>query len=83
MDDKRWAKGVELEMHGPGKYRVVSSTREAAECLLYRWPVEGGPAHLLARIACLAVLEGEMPPDHAREAFIAAAEESGIHVRKK
>lgn len=64
--------------------RVVTSTHEAAECLLYRWPEDlRGPAHLAARYACIAVLEGAKQPDHARKAFIKAAEESGIHVRKK
>lgn len=82
MDDKRWSKGVELEIHGPGKYRNVLSTREAAELLLMNWPVEGGEAHLLARRACLAVLEGEEQPEVARQAFIKAAEEAGIFIRK-
>jgi len=81
MDPKRWTKTVTVFTGKPGKMRVIASTVEAAEFLLERWPVEPGPNHLLARVACLAVLEGEYPPEHARAAFIAAADEAGILVR--
>ncbi|MBD9375469.1 DUF982 domain-containing protein [Rhizobium sp. ARZ01] len=83
MDPKRWDKGVELELGKTGNYRVVITTSEAAEILLNRWPAEAGQAHLHARIACVAVLNGHASPDHARDAFIRAAEEAGIFIRSK
>lgn len=81
MDPKRWNAPVTVFTGKPGKMRVVASTVEAAEFLLERWPVEPGPLHMRARVACLEVLEGKMPPDHARAAFVAAAHEAGILVK--
>ena len=81
MDPKRWRKPVTIELGKTGRMRAVSSTQEAAELLLMRWPQKGGIHHLLARIACLAVLEGEMPPRHARAAFIKACEEAEIFIQ--
>jgi hypothetical protein len=71
-----WTKPVRVET--AGRFRVISSTRAAAQWLLYHWPTEGGPEHRAARAACIAVLKNEQPPDHARQAFIAAAKEAGI-----
>jgi hypothetical protein len=62
------------------RIRNVTSTREAAELLLTRWPVDGGQKHLAARKACLAVLQGQREAIEARKAFAAAAEEAGILV---
>ncbi len=81
MDAKLWNKPVEVELGRIGHFRAITSTREAAECLLTRWPESAGPAHAAARRACLAVLEGKAEPEVARQAFIDAAEESGIFVR--
>lgn len=81
MDPKRWTKTVTVETAKVGKHRVIASTEEAARFLLEQWPVQPEPRHLLARVACIAVLGGEMPPDHARDAFVAAAEEAGILVK--
>ena len=79
-----WDKAVELELHGAGKYRIVKSTEEAAESLLYRWPgVKTGPAWIRAQKACLEALEGRMAGRHVRTAFIAAAAEAKISVRGK
>lgn len=83
MDMKLWDKPVEIELGRIGHCRVVTSTREAAECLMTRWPEAGGPAQAAARRACLEVLEGNAPPEVARQAFIDAAEEAGIFVRSK
>lgn len=83
MDVKFWNKPVEIELGRIGHYRAVTNTREAAECLMTRWPESGGPAHAAARRACLEVLEGKIPPDVARQAFIEAAEESGLFIRGK
>jgi hypothetical protein len=71
-----WTKPVRVET--AGRFRVISSTRAAGQWLLYHWPTEGGPEHRAARVACIAVLKNEQPPDHARQAFIAPAKEAGI-----
>ena len=57
---------------------IVTNTRQAAELLLSRWPVDGGAKHLAARKACLAVLEGIKKGRDARKAFEAAAIEANI-----
>lgn len=78
MDPKRWTIAVALETEEQGKLRVICSTAEAAEFMLNHWPVERGPLYIEAQKACLAVLGGEQPPEFAREAFVAAADEAGI-----
>lgn len=83
MDDKRFDKPVRVAIGGPGKIRNVTSTREAAECLLHRWPTKGGPKHRLAREACIDVLAGDKDSDLARAAFIEAAKEAGIWIERE
>lgn len=80
MDPKPWEKPVTI---GKGKERrVIATTREAASFLIYEWP-EGKESeeHLLARLACIAVLGGNAPAGYAREAFVRALKEAGILVR--
>ncbi|WP_348640267.1 DUF982 domain-containing protein [Mesorhizobium sp. M5C.F.Ca.ET.164.01.1.1] len=48
----------------------VKSTREAAEMLLYDWPIGETGERLQARMACMKVLGGGSPPDVARTAFL-------------
>lgn len=76
--DKRFDRPVKVLLGGPGKTRIVSSTREAAECLLYRWPDKRGPRHHAARLACMDVLQGLKKAHAARRAFRAAADEADI-----
>ena len=78
MDEGRFDRPVRVEIGGPGKIRAVTSTREAAECLVYRWPSDGGKKHLAARRACMQVLEGVKQAIVARRAFEAAAREADI-----
>lgn len=82
-----WEKGVELELHGLGKYRVVTSTEDAAYSLLNRWPDVGdSPAFERAKAACLAALEdveNKTKAAKARQAFIDAANEADIYIRDK
>lgn len=78
-----WNDGVELELEKVGSYRTVRSTEEAAECLLYRWPVHDGKAWLAAQRACLAALDGKSTADKARQAFLKAADEADIFVRSR
>lgn len=60
--------------------RHVSTTAEAAQHLLYKWPIQGGRKHLAARKACMAVLEGLKAAHVARKAFAEAAQEADILV---
>ncbi|MDI6028763.1 DUF982 domain-containing protein [Corticibacterium sp. UT-5YL-CI-8] len=78
MDDGWFDEPVSVMPEGPSRVRVVSSAREAAECLLFRWPSTGGKSHLAARKACLAVLEGQKKSIIARRAFAKAAEDEGV-----
>jgi len=80
VDDKRFNQPVRVALGGPGKIRVVTSTREAAECLLYRWPKERGRNHYAALQTCMDVLYGPRKPNAAMQAFRAAAEEVDILV---
>ena len=42
MDNKPFEKPVVVELGHVGKYRHISSTREAAECLMTVWPLNRG-----------------------------------------
>jgi len=83
MEHQYWASPVELELHGIGKYRIVTGTKHAAECLLTLWPVDDGKAYQQALSECFAALDGQKPPEAARQAFIEAADEAHIYVRQK
>jgi hypothetical protein len=72
---------VTVQTRKIGLYRNIKSVEEAAEFLLHSWPKEKGRLELVARIACLNALEGGLPGDVAREAFVMAAKEAGILVR--
>jgi Protein of unknown function (DUF982) len=62
-----------------GSQRNVGSVREAAECLIgIHWPQPRGARHREAATACLQALAGEINPEIARLAFMAAAHEAGI-----
>ncbi len=80
MIDK-WPEPVVLELDGIGRYRIIRDTREAAECLLRKWPVDDGSAYKAAVRTCAYVLRGEQAADYARQDFIAAAFEAYIHVQ--
>jgi hypothetical protein len=80
MELGRFDKPVRVALGGPSKVRFVSSTREASECLLLRWPYEGDRKHLEARKACMDVLLGLKHVRAARQAFQAAAKEADILV---
>ncbi|PZM15581.1 DUF982 domain-containing protein [Rhizobium tubonense] len=80
VTDKIWSDGVYMELGKHGEYRVVGSTREAQDILLYRWPAQGGDAFRYALETCASVLNDQLPPDEARHALVLAAEEAGIFV---
>ena len=86
MVDQTWEKGVELELHGIGKYRMVRSTEDAAQCLVNHWPVDDGKAYMAAQRRCLAALQDRLSTrkrNAARKAFIDAADEAAIFIRQK
>lgn len=57
----------------------VTSTRQAADVLLNKWPASADTRkHLAARRACLEVLQGLAETRKAKRAFAAAAKEAGI-----
>ncbi|WP_394890284.1 DUF982 domain-containing protein [Mesorhizobium sp. AaZ16] len=63
-----------------GRYRYVRSAADAGKVLLRAWPDHRGAKHQKALEAVLEVLKGNAQPSAARNALIAAAEESGILV---
>jgi hypothetical protein len=63
------------------KLQNITSVRQAAVFLVHGWPVSHGKAHVSARAACLAALDGHGSSSTARAAFIDAAKEADIFVR--
>jgi hypothetical protein len=79
-EDKPFVQAVRVHGARAAQPRNISSAREAAEWLLYKWPektFESWKARF-ARQACLAALEGVGETADARLAFRIAAEEAGI-----
>jgi hypothetical protein len=62
------------------KIRSISSIEEAAEFLLYHWPLARGEKLSAARQACIDALHGKITCTAARDAFIEAAREANIYV---
>lgn len=79
MDVKIWSRPVRFET-SVGQYRIIASTEEASRFLLHQWPMQNGVAYDAARQACLDAMEGEVPADIARQAFIEACGEAGMYV---
>jgi hypothetical protein len=74
-----WSDGVYMALEKIGEYRVVWSTRDAANLLLEKWPASGD-GYQQAVDVCAEVMKGNLPPEQARQAFILAAKEAGIFV---
>ncbi|MGX8013837.1 DUF982 domain-containing protein [Mesorhizobium sp. ORM8.1] len=72
-DSKPFETPVVVELGHVGKYRQISSTREAAECLMTVWPLNRGERHRNALDTCLKALEGYRSIADARRALIEAA----------
>ncbi|WP_292071494.1 DUF982 domain-containing protein [Mesorhizobium sp.] len=77
IDSKPFEKPVVVELGHVGKYRQISSTREAAECLMTVWPLNRGERHRDALDTCLKALEGYRSPADARRALIEAGQGIG------
>jgi hypothetical protein len=74
----RTFKPLELQLHGPGKYRHVNTVRGSAECLMDHWPVAEGEKFEKALLACLDGMEGRVGGEVVRAALIEAADEAGV-----
>ena len=83
MQGQYWKNAVLLEFVGTGAggLRTVTSTDDAARCLLYKWPDQSSKAYHRAKGMCLDALEGRKPDEDAREAFLDAAREAQLHIR--
>lgn len=77
--DRMWSDGVYMALEKAGEYRVVWSTRDAANVLLEQWPASGDGYQQAVDI-CAEVMKGNLSPEQARQAFILAAKEAGIFV---
>lgn len=80
MDVGRFDRPVRVMVEQRGNIADnVTTTAQAADILLHRWPGDpGAKKHLAARKACIAVLEGLKDARAARLAFEAAAAEANI-----
>ena len=83
MDPCRFDKLVVIETRRAGQLQNVGSVTEATECLVGgEWPKERGLYYRKALRACYDCLAGDLEPEAARQAFIAAAREVSIFVRE-
>ena len=81
MQDQRFDEPVKVALGRSGNTIFnVERVAQAADILINRWPVVTGQRHMVARKACLAVLEGTREAWVARAAFINAAIEADILV---
>jgi hypothetical protein len=78
LEDKPFDEFVTIKA-SRGHRQNISSARQAAEWLLYKWPLETDTDKAWrARKACFEALQGKGEAAAAREAFRVAAEEAGI-----
>jgi hypothetical protein len=78
LEDKPFNEYVTIKA-ARGQRQNISSARQAADWLLYKWPAEEDTNKAWrARKACLEALEGKVETAAARQAFRDAAEEAGI-----
>jgi Protein of unknown function (DUF982) len=83
MDDIPWNESVLLELNDRHDIVTVSSSREAADLLLNKWPKRRGPSYKLAVMTCLDSFRGKQPPELVRQDLIAAAIEAHIYVKPR
>lgn len=60
---------------------TVTTTAQAAQILLNRWPTRRGKALEKAKMICVKVIEGRKTPEKARKAFVKAARKAGLRLR--
>ncbi len=81
MDGIPWRESVLLELNGRQDVITVSSSLEAADLLLNKWPKKRGPSYKLAVMTCLDSFRGKQPAELVRQDLIAAAIEAHIYVK--
>ncbi|AYG62155.1 DUF982 domain-containing protein [Rhizobium jaguaris] len=77
--DRVWARPISVDLPKIGRI-VISTAREAADCLLDHWPEDHSHAYDEALRICLDVYEGNEMPEAARAAFIRAARTVAVPV---
>jgi Protein of unknown function (DUF982) len=65
-----------------GEAVAVTSSLQALEHLLGRWPAKDGTMYQHARHACVMAIQGSIDSKVARKAFARAAREAGILVER-
>jgi hypothetical protein len=75
----RFSPPVGIYFGRPGQTRIVSSLREAAECMMSgKWPDISGAAFERALRTFVDATEGRESAEQARADFVQAVRESGI-----
>lgn len=73
-----WHKPVTVKADGACNNLTVTTTVQAAQILLNRWPTRRGKALEKAKVICVQVIEGTNKPEKARKAFVKAARKAGL-----
>ncbi len=80
--NKPWKNPVILALGEDGSDVTIDTTEAASWAMIEDWPTEEGPALDRALLVCAAVQAGKKTDEDARQAFIAAAMEAGIAIKK-
>ena len=74
MRTAEWTKVVYIEIVGNTReYVRISNTREAARCLLEKWPAKDSRSYKHAVVGCSRALKGYISDDMARLFLVEAA----------
>ena len=74
MKTAEWTKVVYIEIVGDRReYVRIANTREAARCLLEKWPAKDSRSYKHAVVGCSRALKGYISDDMARLFLIEAA----------
>lgn len=73
-----WHKPVTVRANGAGDNLTVTTTAQAAQILLNRWPARRGKALERAKVICVQVIEGTNKPEKTRKAFVKAARKAAL-----
>ena len=77
MKAAEWSKVVWLELGDENPVRLrISNSRQAAECLLERWPRKNNKAYKLAVMGCSRALKGLISDEIARIFLMEAAKQA-------
>jgi hypothetical protein len=80
MKAAEWSKVVWLEIGDANPVRLrISNSRQAAECLLERWPRKNNKAYKHAVMGCSRALKGLISDEIARIFLMEAAKAAGYN----